>query len=373
MFGPRREARRRGEGPLRRSYLAEGLGELVRIRPGPGSWAAALQASVAVAVPPAAFTLGGQQRLGLLASFGSLIVLYLSDRSRRERAAKLPVIGLGFLVGAVTGILTGATLLGNLFAISVIAITFSFISLSFKAGPPGAIFPVLLAGTTGQLTAPTSAGGVGLEPAQVLGMVAVGLTWGYTVEVAPLAFSSVRRRDRKHDADLRWHFGLPDEAGEIFSRLFIAVVVSSATSYALGLHHIAWVLLSVIGILQKDADIHLGAIRTAQRLLGTGLGIGMATVFQPALPQGPALIVTVGVLVFGFVAILRRNLMFALMFVTLMALLLAAGGTETQLRPSADNRLIDTMVGGAVAATVLGAVATTRHLFANCRDRHAGG
>lgn len=333
---------------------------LVHFAPAPRAWVPATQAAIAVAGPPAGFAAFGQLRLGLLAAFGALIVLYLSGRSRRERAAKLPVIAGGFLVGTIIGISTGGSLPTSLLAMSIVAVVFSYLSLTFNVGPPGAIFPVLIAGSMGQLTAPVSMGGGGVDPLLVVSVVALGVIAGYVVIVAPLALRRVRADDAKLPHDYRWTYGWGQDSGRIFARLTAAVVLAVLVSASLGLHHVGWVLLAVISILQKDSDLHLGTLRMAQRLIGTALGVCIALVFMLWIPEGFALVAVVGGLVFGFVFFIRSNLMFALMLVTPMALLLVAGGSRPLLEASMGTRIIDTVVGGTVAAVVLFSVAFTR-------------
>ncbi|WP_194762339.1 FUSC family protein [Microbacterium sp. UFMG61] len=333
---------------------------LVDFAPVSGAWVPATQAAIAIAGPPAVFAALGQLRLGLLASFGALIVLYLSGKSRRERAAKLPVIAVGFLVGTVIGISTGSSLPTSLLAMSIVAVVFSYVSLTFSVGPPGAIFPVLTAGSMGQLTAPVSMGGGGVDPLLVISVVALGVVTGYVVIVAPLALTRVRADDAKLPHDYRWTYSWEPDSARIFARLTVAVVLAVLVSAWLGLHHVGWVLLAVIGILQKDSDLHLGTLRMAQRIIGTALGVCIALVFMLWMPEGFALVAVVGGLVFGFVFFLRSNLMFALMVVTPMALLLVAGGSRPLLEASIGTRIIDTVVGGAVAGVVLCTVAVSR-------------
>ncbi|MGK3948030.1 FUSC family protein [Microbacterium sp. K2] len=343
---------------------------LVHFAPAPRAWVPATQAAIAVAGPPAVFAAYGQLRLGLLAAFGALIVLYLSGQSRRERAVKLPVIAVGFLVGTIIGISTGSSLPTSLLAMSIVAVVFSYVSLAFNVGPPGAIFPVLTAGSMGQLTAPMSMGGSGADPLLVISIVALGVVAGYVVIVAPLALKRVRTADAALPHDSRWTYSWKPDSARIFARLTVAVVLAVLVSAWLGLHHVGWVLLAVIGILQKDSDLHLGTFRTAQRLIGTALGVCIALVFMIWIPEGFALVAVVGGLVFGFVFFIRSNLMFALMVVTPMALLLVAGGSRPLLEASMGTRIIDTVVGGAVAGVVLGAVSITRRWAARGVGSH---
>lgn len=311
---------------------------------------------------PTAFLFAGQLQLGLLATFGALIVLYLSDRSRRERAVKLPLVAAAFLASVGVGLLAGTNLVGSLVAVCAVALICSWLSLSTGIGPPGAIFPVLSTGAAAQLASSPQQGGMGLAPGVVIEMVALGAACGYAVVVAPLLTASGRRRDAVQPHDIAWSYAMTPESRRILLRLSVAVVISGAASYSLGLHHAAWVLLAVIGILQKDSDLYAGTVRLTQRVVGTAAGVAGSLVFLVWAPEGPLLIATVGVLVFGFVLLLRRNLMLALMLVTPMALLLVAGGMHGRLASSTGTRLIDTLVGAAVASAVFSVVALYRRM-----------
>ena len=334
--------------------------QVIAFHPAPGSWVAASQAAVAVTLFPALFALFGQLQLGLLASFGALIILYSSDRSRRERALKLPVYGAGFLAGAVVGVVAGGSLAARFLALGGAAIAFSFLTITLRIGPPGAVFPVLVTGATGQLTAAPSVGGLGLDPLVVLGMVALGTAAGYIVTVAPLLVPGVRARDAARPFQPGWSFSFPPDSQRIFWRLVAAILLSVVISAGLGLHHSAWVLIAAISVLQKDADVRGGAVRITQRLVGTLLGAGLAMPLHLVTPGGLALVATVGLLVFGYVVLLRRNFMLALMCVTPMALLIVAGGNPDDFGAFTEIRVTDTIVGAVVAAGVLLAVVLRR-------------
>jgi hypothetical protein len=334
--------------------------EAISFHPAEGQWVAATQAAIAVMVLPSVFALQGNLRTGLLGSFGALIVLYLSDRSRRERAVKLPVIAACFIATTLLGTLTGGTLLGSLGAVCAVAVLFSFLSVVFNVGPPGAVFPVLIAGTAGQLAAPEDAGGESMDPWQVVLLVALGVLVGYVVVVLPLAIPAVRERDRAKQSSFRWTLNLSAEGRRIFSRLTAGVIAAVGVGGALGLHHIGWVLLPVFGTLQKDANVEHSTVRMVQRLIATVLGIGLAVTAGAWTPEGDGLIVVVGVLTFGFVALLPRNLLFALATITPMALVLAAGGNRDGLTAAAEVRASDTAAGAVIATAILVAVALWR-------------
>jgi len=63
-------------------------------------WSAGIQAGVATGVPLAAFTLAGQQSLGLIASLGAFTVLYGSTLRMGDRLYLLPLVAVGFVAAS---------------------------------------------------------------------------------------------------------------------------------------------------------------------------------------------------------------------------------------------------------------------------------
>lgn len=75
----------------------------------------------------------------------------------------------------------------------------------------------------------------------------------------------MRRRDALVRGDHRWAFAFTPESARVLVRLTIGILLALLISAPLGLHHAAWVLLAVLGILQKDADVHRGTITGGDR------------------------------------------------------------------------------------------------------------
>ncbi|MET3468695.1 FUSC family protein [Microbacterium sp. NPDC006705] len=346
--------------------------QLFALRPAPRQWPAALQAALAVAVPPLLGLVIGEPRWGSVGSLGALIVLHLPDRSRRERAVALPIIAGALLVAACVGAALGTALIPGLVAMSVIAVGGSFLAQALAVGPPGALFLVLITGSAGQLVAPAAAGGAGMSCLEVVASLAGGALLGYLIVVLPLLAPTIRARDRMIFAQRTpWRFAVPASARLIVARIAASAVLAVPVSATLGLHHAAWVMLACLGILQKDADVYSAVLRGTQRLIGTGLAILLVIVLAAIEPRGWERIAWAAGLIFLFELLLRRNLTWALAVVTPMAVLLASTAGQP-ISEVAAERVVDTIAGAGIAGVVLLAAVTGERRRSTTGSTHVG-
>ena len=346
----------------RTSFRAAVL-DLFTLRAAPPQWRLGVQAAVAIMLPPFVFTLAGQPTLGLIASLGSFLVLHLPDRSRRERALELPVIMVGFVVAAVAGILTSASLVGNLVAMLIVAVVSSFLGLGLAVGSPGSMFYVLITGAVGALVAPVSAEGSGFDPLLALILLGVGMLTAYVVVLAPLLTPGGRRRDAvRYAARAPWRFSFPPNVQRIFVRLTIATVLGVAASSVLGLHRVHWVLLAIIAILQNHAEVRLSVLRGLHRVLGTAAALLLFYLIALWDPKGLPLVLLIGVLMYLFEVLVPRNLGLSLVAITPMALVIAADGAGIPLIDVVGVRVEDTGLGAGIAFVVLIGVTLQRRI-----------
>lgn len=335
--------------------------QLFVLRPATHQWPGAVQAATAITVPPSLGLVLGEPRWGSVASIGALIVLHLPDRSRRERAVALPVVAVALVVAASIGAALGTALIPGLIAMCATAIGGSLLAQALNVGPPGALFLVLITGSAGQLVAPVSKGGAGMSYLEVISSLAGGALVGYLVVVLPLMVPAIRASDQAIFARRApWRFAVPASVRVVVARIAVAAVMAVPVSAFLGLHHASWVMLACLGILQKDADVPSAILRGVQRLIGTGLAILLVVALALIEPQGFARIVWAAGLIFAFELLLRRNLTWALAAVTPMAVLLASAAGQP-ISEVADERVVDTVAGAAIAAIVLlGAIVAQR-------------
>jgi hypothetical protein len=333
---------------------------LFELRPSPVRWHIALQAAIAVGVPTIGFALAGRPDLGLLASTGGFLALYLTSRSRRERAVKLPLIALGLVASASLGVLASGTLLGGLLAVFVIAVVSAILCLGLSVGPPGGLFFVLLGGVATHLAGPASVGGAGIDGRLIVGLLVLGCVISYIVVLTPLVHGPARDRDTILHGDrkpMRFEIGANDRI--ILVRLVLASAIAVAVSAPLGLPRAYWVILTVVVILQNGHTVRLSALRGAHRVLGTFVGLGVFAVIALAGFEGVWLGVVLMALQFVVEMVVIRNYGLALIFITPLALLISTqGGNVGEVIA---DRVIDTLIGTAIAmAVLLGALAIRR-------------
>ena len=337
------------------------LADLFTLRSVGPQWPLALQASVAITLPILVFTVAGRPTWGLMSSLGSFLVLHLPTRSRRERAAELPIIMVGFLISALAGIATSTSGVALLAAIFVVAEVTSFIGLALAVGSPGSMFYVLITGAVGALVAPASAQGAGVDPVLVLVLLVVGMVMAYLVVLAPLLLPSGRRRDAvRYRTRTPWKFAVTPEVRRIFIRLSIATAIAVGIGATLDLHRIHWVLLAIIAILQKDSEVRLSVLRAIHRVLGTALGLALFWLIALWDPTGYPLVLLIGFLMYMWEILAPRNLGLALGAITPMALVIAAKGAGQPLIDIVGVRVEDTSLGAGIALLVLITVTLVR-------------
>ena len=333
---------------------------LFELRPSPVRWPIALQAAVAIGIPTVGFSLAGRSDLGLLASTGGFLALYLTGRSRRERAAKLPLIAAGLVASAVVGVLASGSLLGSLLAVFAIAVVNATLCLGLSVGPPGALFFVLIGGVATHLAGPPAIGGAGIDGGLVVGLLVLGCVISYLVVLSPLLRPAVRHRDAAlHEERLPMSFVIDDISRVILLRLVLASAIAVAVSAPLGLPRAYWVILTVVVILQNGHTVRLSALRGVHRVLGTFVGLALFGLIALFAPEGLWLAFVLMGLQFVVEMVVIRNYGLALVFITPLALLISTQGGH--VGEIIADRVVDTLIGTAIAMLVLlGALALRR-------------
>ncbi len=331
--------------------VRDDLRSLLTFRESPVRWPVALQAAIAIGLPVAIFTVAGREDLGLLASTGGFTALYLTNRSRHQRAALIPLIAVALLAAAAVGVISSGQVFTSIVALLVIAIAASVLFLGFGVGPPGVLFPVLIGGVASHLAAPVALGGAGIDGRLVLGMIATGSLIAYVVVVAPLAIRRVRTIDAERPGE-RLRFSFDEQTRVILIRIVIAALLAAAIAAPLGIHRAYWVTLTIVAVLQNGHRVRLTALRGIHRLLGTLVGVMLFAVIELVKPSGWGVVVVLVILQFFVEIVVIRNYGLALVLITPLALTISAQGAATPSSLIVD-RVVDTLIGAVIAMTVL--------------------
>lgn len=138
------------------------------------------------------------------------------------------------------------------------------------------------------------------------------------------------------------------------TRVGLAAILAGAVGIALGLERAYWAMAAAVLILHQGLDFRRSLRRGIERMGGTFAGLVVAGVVLASDPQGPWLAATLMLFVFIIEMMVLRNYAVAVVFITVVALLIASGG-----EPVADMgqllwaRGVDTFIGCATGLLVL--------------------
>ena len=331
------------------------LQSLLGLSDGPWRWSAGIYASIATALPLAAFTQTGHQSLGLIASLGAFTALYGSTLRLGDRLRALPLVAIGFVTASVLGVLCGTNVWLSIACVVAVAAVACTIVFGAGLGPPGPMQFVLVAGISGHLATLTRLNFAISEVFAIPALVAAGAFSAYLLVIALLALPRMDKPEPEAVC-LRARFSplLRNTESKIIAvRVIAAVAAASLLSVPLGMHHSYWMVMVAGAVLQGSHVSRFSAIRAMHRVLGTILGVAIFGLIKLADPQGIWLVVILALLQFSIEVMVARHYALALTFITPTALIIsAAGGTGDPLALVAE-RLLDTLLGSAIAMAVL--------------------
>ncbi|WP_210478821.1 FUSC family protein [Naasia sp. SYSU D00948] len=329
------------------------LRRVVEFRPSPRRWPIALNGAIALALPAVTLTLAGQPTLGLVASNGAFLALYLGDRPLLHRARRLPLIGAGLFASAALAVLVAPFPVLTTVLIAAIAIAAAVLTVGLRVGPPGSVFFAMVPGVMASMVAPAEDGGAGLDAGPLLGVLALGLVVAYLVVVAPLAVPAVLRRARSEPPPAPLRFEVGRESRIVLTRVVVALALAAAVSIPLGSHRSYWVVVTVVAVLQSGIHRRLTTVRAANRILGTVLGAGIFLVVALIDLDGVVLILVLAALQFCVELVIVRHYGLALVFITPLALLVAVRHPGVSAGAVVAERILDTALGAVLAVVVL--------------------
>jgi len=346
------------------------VADFVAIRPVPVHWGHAIQGGIAVLLPGLLFLAVGRPELALAASNGGFLALYLARLSRHRRARLLPIIGVGLFAAVALALLAaGAGPAGAVVSVAVLGVLAALLTVGWGVGPPGALFFVLLAGAFSTLGVSEAERTGRIDAASVLGPLAVGLVMAYVIVVAPLLLPSVRRRTAAAPGgDARLSFSLRGEALVIVIRIAVAVAVAATVGLLLGEERAFWIVITVVAVLQTSARRRMSAIRAAQRLVGTLIGLVVFSLLALLPLSVLILLLILFVLQTVIELIIARNYGLALVLITPLALLVAAQADPADADAVVGERIVDTLLGVAIAVVVI----VIEHAYVTRRRSVAG-
>ncbi len=296
------------------------------------------------------------EQLGLLASLGGFTALYAMDRPLRQQGRILPLVALGLVASAAVGELMAGSLLNILGGAVVVAGLSTLLTFGTRLGPPGPVLFVLVAMLSAHVKSSSALRDLDLPMGGLTLLVAGGAVLAVGVSLASSAlarhWSPEEAAADERPLDLRVDRSVRDAVGRIVAGVALAVLAS----HWLEAFRPHWVVISTMAILQGALDRQFTLVRAIQRVLGTVLGLTLFELVLLGEPRGFALVALVMVLQFGIEVVVQRNYVLGLLFITPLALTIATFGQHTSATLTMTGRVLDTLLGAAVALAVLVAV-----------------
>ena len=333
-----------------------GLGRsLVSFAPSARRWPMGVQAGLAMAIPVVVFTLLGDTGLGLQTSMGAFTALYCASLSRTDRIRVLPFVAAGFIASAAIGAALSFTPVALALGLLVVGLAAIVLTQGLRLGPPGPMMFTLVAGAAGTITGPPEFGGAGLDGLTLVLLVAGGSALAYLLVIVPLLVPSVARRHGPA-TPLRTLFpGLAFDTATrvVIGRMSAALVLSVVAGALLGAHHGYWIVASALAILSVGHSLRAPVIRGVHRVLGTLVGCLAFLLLAVWSPAGVILGLVLGVMQLVIEIVVTRHYALALVLITPLALTIGTAAANIDPLDVVGERILDTLLGAAIAAVVL--------------------
>lgn len=322
---------------LLKKFLAEEWRQLARVNHSDRPWEMPVAAALAMGLPIFAGVALGELGMGLAASMGGLVFLYLPATRLTHRMAWLMACAFGMVSCHALGMLGHLmpSLVVPLLALIVTLVT--MVCRFYVVPPPGGLFFVMAAAIAAY--SPLHGRDALVQVGAVVfgSVLAVAIAFLYSLHM-------VRRRGVPAPNPVQ----RPDFEVVVVESVLIGgfIALSLLVAQALHLERPYWVPVSCMAIIQ-GASLRAAWTRQLQRTLGTALGllVFLGIVQLPLSPWGIAAVITALALIIEILIVRHYGL--ATLFITPMAILLAEAAQGTVQAPQAlmYARLTDSMLG----------------------------
>lgn len=316
----------------------------------PPRYGIAIRAAISIGLPLTVLTLFGRPDIGLQMAPGAFTVLFAAGATPRERAKILPFIVFLLVANAAAGALLAPSRWTFAIGLVLVTIVTATVTFAFRLGPPGAIFFVLMYGLSANITRVEN-GERSSDPVVFLLALTAGAVFAYMISVIPILNPRVRSMPARSLRELLPGPWLGRDERTLMVRIAIAAVVGTTVSMLwLDGIHAYWAVAASVAVIGLSADKSYSLQRGLHRTIGTVLGAGLYVVLAPLGDNLVILIVLLTALQFVIELVVVRNYALALIFVTPLVLLITAATTTSgDLMSTALERVLDTVIGAAIA------------------------
>lgn len=328
---------------------------MTRIRPHNAAHWPAVRVGVAVAAPLAVLLAVGHADWTGYAVFGSVSTVYSKSGDYRMRLHAQTGTGLALTVAVTLGVVAGVLAPGSMLAVAamtVLSLLGYLLAATFGWLPVPSLFLVFAAGTTSAY--PHAWSDVPIAAALSACAVLFGVLTGQLGRLLPTQRQEPLPQPPR--TPLR-HLPAPATARAEAAAYLLGPLVAGSAATIMGIGHPYWAAVSAtVPLSGITLAAQLG--RASLRLAGTILGLGVAFALLAAGPPRWLLVIAVAVLQITTELFVARNYGIAVISLTPLALILGRLAAPGPLPPLLTDRLVETILGVAVAIGALLAIRT---------------
>lgn len=323
------------------------LGRLIAVGPHAGAHRVAARAGVSILVPLLVVLALDRLDWSIYAAFGAFASLYGRERVDRPRLVLQLTAGAVMVATVTLGALVGVSAHRQWLSVpvaAVVAVTAAYLSARQGWHPPGSLFAVF--GFAAVASIPADSGQVAVAAAvsacSAAFAIVVGNVGALWRRVRRTALVTGPGRPIGGAVEGAWRYALQSGAGVLLAGLV-------ATGAGIGRPYWAMVA-AVVPLVAQELSVQV--TRALHRVVGTGLGLGLAwLLFRLDLP-GLALVGVVAGLQAGTELFVGRNYALALLCVTPLALMMVHLVAPVPTGRLLADRGLETLIGVAVGVAV---------------------
>lgn len=327
--------------PQRLFVLLRGeIAQLTTLKPHRRPWQMPLAAALAIGLPLLCGVFVGRLDLGLIASLGGLVFLYLPETPLAHRMVTIMACAFGMVACYALGAASHLVPMLLVPLLTIVAILVTMVCRVYRIGPPGSLFFIMVA-AIGAYTPLQLA-----DFPQAVGLFALGALGACLIAFFYSLIMLRTRAPRRVEPLPRPTFDFV-----VFDAVLIGLAVGASLALAqlLQLEKPYWAPVSCLAVVQA-ASLREVWTKQLHRILGTVLGLMMAggVLLLPLGPWGVAWVMMV--LAFVIEVLVVRHYGLAVVFITPLAILLAEAAAFGQLPVGEliQARFVDTVLGCAV-------------------------
>jgi uncharacterized membrane protein YccC len=331
---------------IKSGFLKREISEIFRLRPSNRHWSVPVLAALCVGIPLLIGLALDKFSQSLTVGLAGMVILYLPGQANVVgRMAKLLICSFGFLIAYGVGITFSFNPIASSIAFGVFSMIIHWISLSLRLAPPGNFFFIMLCAIGSGMPF-----NLGMIPER-MGLVAMGTIMACFLALlnSLIFFKPDITADTKHALD----GVVVRKDADYIEALIVGFFMfgSLMLAHALNFQKPYWIPTSCLAVMQGATTAHVWR-RGFYRVLGTIGGMGLCWVLLLTLKTPVGLVIAIILLQYMVEAIVPRNYILAMLFISPLTILLA----ETNSHIADPHELIATRVVDVLIGSLLGAI-----------------